>query len=38
MNKKSLDLTIVDISAQKSKREIGKHCSGGGGGSSSKGD
>jgi hypothetical protein len=38
MNKKSFDLNIVDISAQKSRREIGKNCSGGGGNSSSGSD
>jgi hypothetical protein len=36
---KTLDLTIVDLSTNKSKREIGKGCSsGGGGGDSSGGD
>jgi hypothetical protein len=35
MNKKSFDLTIVDLNAEKAKREIGKS---GGGNSSSSGD
>jgi hypothetical protein len=34
---KTLDLTIVDLSTNKSKREIGKGCSSGGGGGDSSG-
>jgi hypothetical protein len=39
MNKRNLDLTIVDLSAQKCRREIGKNCCGGncGGGKSEGG-
>ena len=36
MNNK-MDLTIVDLSTNKSKREIGKGCSSGGGGGDSSG-